>query len=89
MGLLKKGIFIIVGLIFVLIVGQIVASVHPDLVRIFSENSIFSVTGGLTLILLAFLAIGLVVRIIVNTIKKDEPKPVQFKRMSRFEDFEE
>jgi len=89
MSLIKKAIFIIIGLIFVLIIGQIVSSVNSDLNRIFSENSIFNITGPLTLILLTLLGLGLTVGIILNTIKRDEPKPVPFKRMSRFEDFEE
>ncbi len=49
----------------------------------------FNVGGGITFILLALLGVGLIVRIILNTIRRDEPRSVPFKRMSRFSDFEE
>ena len=89
MTLLKKGIFIVIGIIFVLILAQIIESINTDLRATFDSNSVFALTGPLTLILLALLALGFVIGIILNTLRRDEPEPVQFQRRSRFEDFEE
>lgn len=89
MSLMSKAMFIIIGLIFVLIIGQVVSSVFPELTRIFSENPIFNVGSSITFVLLALLGVGLTVRIILNTIKPDEPERMPMKRMSRFQDFEE
>ncbi len=60
MTLIEKATAIIIGLIFVLIVGQIVVSVNPSLNDAFSNNVIFAVTGPLTLILLALLAFRMI-----------------------------
>ena len=72
MGLVKKAVMVITGLIVILFVGDIIVSVNPELTRIFSENSVFAVTGGLTLILLALLGLGLVIRIILNLFEEDD-----------------
>ena len=89
MGFIEKGTMVIIGLIFVLIIGQITVSINTDLKNTFANNSIFNLTGPLTLILLGFLGVGLTIGIILNVLKSNEPEPVQFQRQRRFDDFDE
>ncbi len=87
MGLMSKATMVIVGLIFVLIVGQIVESVFPELTRIFGENNIFATSSSIVFVLLALLSVGLIVRIILNLFEEEKgvpqfqgrPKPRQFR----------
>lgn len=72
MGLIAKGTMVIIGLVMILIVGQIVVDVFPQLDRIFSENTIFNVGAGATFVLLSLLGVGLVIRIILNLFEEDK-----------------
>lgn len=89
MGLIKSGTMVIGGLILVLILGQVISSINTDLRATFDSNPVFGLTGPLTLILLALLAVGFVVGIILHVLKEREPEEVPMRSMSRFKDFDE